>query len=135
MAAGAAGAIVGLQDHVFVLFFASFLGLFVASGVGNGSTYRMIPAVFQAGVDRKGADLPGRRAAARKAAAGCLGIAGAVGAFGGFLIPRGFAASTATSGGIVPALGVFIVVYMVMAVTTWWNYQRSTAGVLAAAVI
>jgi len=135
MALGAAGAIVGLQQHLFVVFFASFLGLFVASGVGNGSTYRMIPAVFQAGVDPAGEGLAARRSAARKAAAGCLGIAGAVGAFGGFLIPRGFAASTSMSGGIVPALVVFIAVYVVMAATTWWNYQRSSAGVLAAAVI
>ncbi len=135
MALGAAGAIVGLQQHMFVVFFASFLELFVASGVGNGSTYRMIPAVFQAGVDPAGEGLAARRSAARKAAAGCLGIAGAVGAFGGFLIPRGFAASTSMSGGIVPALVVFIAVYVVMAATTWWNYQRSSAGVLAAAVI
>ena len=135
MAAGAAGAIVGLQQHVFGIFFASFLGLFVASGIGNGSTYRMIPAVFQAGVDSTGEDLTGRRAAARKAAAGCLGIAGAVGAFGGFLIPRGFAKSTTMTGGIVPALSVFIAVYVVMAAVTWWNYQRRSAGLLAAAVI
>ena len=46
------------------------------------------------GVPRHRARRLGRGPAkARKAAAGCLGIAGAIGAFGGFLIPRGFAVS------------------------------------------
>lgn len=129
MGAGAMGAIVALRSHAFGLFLGSFLLLFVASGAGNGATYRMIPAVFQVG-----ATTPERAAAARKAAAGCIGIAGAVGAFGGFLIPRGFAVSTTVAGSLVPALWVFVGMYAVLAAVTWGVYRRR-AAVLSAARI
>ena len=84
-------------------FLASFLVLFIATGAGNGSVYRMIPAVF-----RFGATDDEDRARRIKAAAGCLGIAGAIGAFGGFLIPRGFAISTTATGNIQAALWVIV---------------------------
>jgi len=129
MALGALGAIAALRSHTFGLFLASFLTLFVATGVGNGSTYRMIPAVFRAGVVG-GAALD--RAA--KAAAGCIGIAGAIGALGGFLIPRGFAMSTSRTGGLEAALWVFIGLYVVMAVVAWAVYHRRGAAMSAAAV-
>jgi len=135
MALGALGAIGALHEHSFGLFFGSFLVLFVASGVGNGSIYRMIPAIFRADAeaspsvpddDAAPADArPALLDGARKAAAGCIGIAGAIGAFGGFLIPRGFAASTNHAGSLVPALWVFIGVYLVMGAVTWAVYQRA----------
>jgi len=144
MALGAFGAIQALQSHSFGLFFGSFLLLFVATGIGNGSTYRMIPAVFQASAVPAGAlDVPTAldpaaldeaRARARKAAAGCIGIAGAIGAFGGFLIPRGFAASTSLAGSLVPALWTFIAVYAVMAVVAWAVYLRKGSALAAAGV-
>ncbi|WP_369370709.1 MFS transporter [Promicromonospora sp. Populi] len=112
MALGAMGAIYALGTGSFALFFGSFLVLFVATGMGNGSVYRMIPAVFRAS------------GATAKAAAGCIGIAGAIGAFGGFLIPRGFALSTTLAGSLVPALWLFIGVYAVMALVTWLVYGR-----------
>ncbi|HEX5334566.1 MAG TPA: MFS transporter [Propionicimonas sp.] len=119
MALGAWGAIAGLGQHSFGLFFTSFLALFIFTGIGNGSIYRMIPAVFRAtALDDSTAGL----LKARKAAAGCLGIAGAIGAFGGFLIPRAFAASIGASGSLVPALWVFIGGYVVMAALTWAMY-------------
>ena len=123
LAAGAVGALLGLQQHRFPLFFAAFMVLFAGSGVGNGATYRMIPAVFRAGVTDLAA-----LGAARKAAAGCIGIAGAVGAFGGFLIPRGFAAAKTAYGSLVPALWVFVVAYVVMAATTYAVYARRGAA-------
>jgi NNP family nitrate/nitrite transporter-like MFS transporter len=112
MALGAMGAIYALGTGSFAMFFGSFLILFVATGMGNGSVYRMIPAVFKVS------------GATAKAAAGCIGIAGAIGAFGGFLIPRGFALSTTVAGSLVPALWVFIGVYAVMALVTWFVYGR-----------
>ncbi|GEN78798.1 MFS transporter [Actinotalea fermentans] len=129
MAAGAAGAVAALSSRDVGLFLGSFLVLFVASGAGNGATYRMIPAVFQVG-----ATTPERAAAARKAAAGCLGIAGAAGAFGGFLIPRGFAVSTTVAGSLVPALWVFVGMYAVTAATTWAVYRRPSAALSAARI-
>ena len=120
LAVGALGAISALHQHNFVLFFASFLLLFTGAGIGNGATYRMIPAVFRAG-----ANGPDGLAAARTAAAGCIGIAGAVGAYGGFLIPRGFAWPRSHFGSLVPALWVFVGAYVVMAAVTYAVYARA----------
>ncbi|WP_228389414.1 MFS transporter [Cumulibacter manganitolerans] len=131
MIAGAGGVILGLRAHSFGLFFGAFLWLFVFTGVGNGSIYRMIPAVFSAtAADRS----PSGLLAAKRTAAGCIGIAGAIGAFGGFLIPRGFALSTTAAGSIVPAIGVFIGAYAVMTAVTWAVYCRR-AGALGSGVI
>jgi NNP family nitrate/nitrite transporter-like MFS transporter len=128
MIAGAVGAITALGSHSFALFFSSFLLLFVASGLGNGSVYRMIPAAFRV------AGAAGGGGATAKAAAGCIGIAGAVGAFGGFLIPRGFAISTSATGSLVAALWVFVGAYVVMAVVTWLVYARRGTAMQAARV-
>jgi NNP family nitrate/nitrite transporter-like MFS transporter len=119
MGAGTVGAIFSLRAHNFWLFLGSFLILFVATGVGNGSVYRMIPAVFRHSAG-SGEELAG----ARRAAAGCLGIAGAVGAFGGFMIPRGFATSTNLTGGIESALWAIVGMYAVMLAVTWVIYAR-----------
>src|SRR3712207_8383510 len=42
----------------FAPFLGAFLVLFVASGVGNGSTYRMIPAIFRNQAIREAGDGP-----------------------------------------------------------------------------
>ena len=126
LATGAVGAISALHQHSPVLFFASFLVLFTGAGIGNGATYRMIPAVFRAG-----ANGPDGLAAARTAAAGCIGIAGAVGAYGGFLIPRGFAVAKESFGSLVPALWVFVGAYVVMAAVTYAVYARRGAALAA----
>lgn len=124
MMVGAIGAIAALGSHQFVLFFSSFMLLFVATGVGNGSVYRMIPAAFRVVGERRGRTDAAGLAATAKAAAGCIGIAGAIGAFGGFLIPRGFAVSTTLTGSLVAALWLYVGVYAVMAVVTWAVYAR-----------
>jgi NNP family nitrate/nitrite transporter-like MFS transporter len=127
MAAGALGAVRGLGSHSFGLFLGSFLVLFVASGAGNGSVYRMIPAVFRA---TRGADDAGSLRS-RKAAAGCIGLAGAIGAYGGFLVPRGFALSTAHTGSLRPALLLFVAVYAALLALTWAVYHRAGAALSA----
>lgn len=119
MALGTLGAIFALRAHNFPLFFGSFLLLFLATGAGNGSVYRMIPVVF-----RHGASGEQDIAARARAAAGCIGIAGAIGAIGGFLVPRAFAISTSATGSIQAALLGIVGAYAIMAATTWWNYAR-----------
>ncbi|ACZ30842.1 major facilitator superfamily MFS_1 [Xylanimonas cellulosilytica DSM 15894] len=116
MIAGALGAVAALRQHDFGLFLGSFLVLFVATGIGNGSVYRMIPAVFR------------ETGASAGAAAGCIGIAGAVGAVGGFLVPRGFAISTTATGSLIPALLVFVGVYVALAALTAGVYARGRMG-------
>ncbi|MER7133539.1 MFS transporter [Streptosporangium saharense] len=127
MAAGVVGALAGLGTHSFPLFLGAFMVLFVASGTGNGSTYRMIPAIFTARAERDVADGVGREQAglrARREAAAAIGIASAVGAFGGFLIPRGVAVSLSRTGSVDVALYLFLAAYGVFLATNWWFYRR-----------
>jgi NNP family nitrate/nitrite transporter-like MFS transporter len=122
MGAGILSAIAALHAGSFTWFLLSFLVLFVASGAGNGSTYRMIPAVFrQTTRDLDGRPEPIR---ARREAAACIGIASAIGAYGGFLVPRGFAMSTGHYGSLVPALYTFCGFYVVCLALTYFCYLR-----------
>ncbi len=120
MGVGACGALAALRSQSFALFLGSFLVLFAATGAGNGSVYRMIPTVF-----RLSAHDPHARRMADKTAAGCIGIAGAVGAIGGFLVPRAFAWSTSATGGISAAIWGAIAVYAVLICLTYVVYARS----------
>lgn len=143
MALGVAGVLLALAAHSFTPFLASFLLLFVASGVGNGSTYRMIPAIFRvATAAAPGADaatVAAATARGRTQAAAVIGLASAIGALGGFLIPRGFGMSIAHTGSINTALWVFLAGYAVCMAVTWWYYLRrslaSFSPSLAAATI
>src|SRR5438876_2050709 len=115
----------------FAGFLTMFLILFVTTGVGNGSTYRMIPAIFREEKRREAKGLAEVvRAAVMKAAsieaAAALGFIGAVGACGGYLIPRGFGASIATTGSPHAALAIFLAFYVTCIALTWWYYLRKS---------
>jgi NNP family nitrate/nitrite transporter-like MFS transporter len=115
----------------FAGFLTMFLILFIATGVGNGSTYRMIPAIFREERLKEAngqGDLSRARAlkAASLEAAAALGFIGAVGACGGYLIPRGFGASIAVTGGPHLALAIFLTFYVSCLVLTWWYYLRKS---------
>lgn len=127
MAVGASLALVSVTRHDFGLFFAAFMLMFVLTGLGNGSTYRMIPLIFAAEAReralRTGASLDDVRASAKRQAAAVVGITGALGAFGGVLVNLTFNFSLA-GGGIGPALMVFIGLYGICGALTWWFYLR-----------
>src|SRR5215831_5068887 len=118
---------VNIKD--FTGFLAMFLILFVTTGIGNGSTYRMIPSIFRE-EKLKGVTGDGARALAFKAAsiesAAALGFIGAIGACGGYLIPRGFGASIAATGGPHLALAIYLAFYATCLALTWWFYLRKT---------
>lgn len=110
-------------------FLAAFLFVFVTTGIGNGSTYKMIPAIFRtrelAGVDAS--DAGAVRAAterARRRAAAAIGLISAVGAAGGVLIQQAFRISIEETGGIGPALLVLAAFYGVCVALTWFCYLR-----------
>src|SRR4051812_13164435 len=69
MAAATLVAIAGVERHSFALFFAAYMVIFLFSGAGNGSTYRMIPSIFAALGRREGDDEPTRLSFKRQAAA------------------------------------------------------------------
>ncbi len=65
--------------------------------------------------------------AAGIASGAALGFIGAVGACGGYLIPRGFGASIAATGGPHLALEIYLAFYATCLALTWWFYLRKTA--------
>jgi NNP family nitrate/nitrite transporter-like MFS transporter len=110
-------------DGSFGTFLAAFLVLFALSGIGNGTTYRMIPAIFVAESAREWTDRETALLRGKRRAAAVIGLAGAVGAVGGFLIPLGFATSL-NHGSIHTALAAFLAFYALCLFTTWWYYLR-----------
>jgi MFS transporter, NNP family, nitrate/nitrite transporter len=130
MAAGAATVWTASRLGSLPLFVVGFVALFVLSGIGNGSTYKMIPAIFRtqaqqqvaAGVDSAAAD----RHALRMSGA-LIGIAGAVGAFGGVLVNLAFRQSFLTTGTGDSAYLVFIAFYVACLAVTWGVYLRPRA--------
>ena len=122
----------GTSGGSFAGFFTMFLLLFIATGIGNGSTFRMIPVIFlterQREVAGKGVDALQRATReGNKEAAAVLGFSGAIGAYGGFFIPKSYGTSIALFGGPEQALYAFIVFYITCVATTWWFYSRRNA--------
>jgi NNP family nitrate/nitrite transporter-like MFS transporter len=102
----------------FWLFLGLFLLLFAAAGIGNGSTYRMVPIVFAL---RASGDDTARK---RKAAA-ALGLISAIGAYGGFLIPQVLNLSFQATGAYAGAFVGFVAGYAALLVLTYVVYVRS----------
>jgi NNP family nitrate/nitrite transporter-like MFS transporter len=110
MGLGILSVILTLPLQNFAIFLLCFLVLFAAAGIGNGSTYRMIPTIFALRAkDGVGAQ--------RKAAA-ALGLISAIGAYGGFFIPQLLGLSKTSFGSYVPALTWFIGAYVVFLAIT-----------------
>ena len=136
MGAFTATAIVGVKSHSFPVFFGSYLAIFLLAGAGNGSTYRMIPVIFGALGRKELADTGGDERATmlayKREAAAVIGIAGAIGAFGGFLIQVAFRQASLGAAGTdwaTPALRVFLVAYAVFAFLTWFCYLRRSFAI------
>jgi len=117
----------GPAEGSFTGFFLMFLVLFCTTGIGNGSTFRMIPVIF---LTQKMRELRGDSDAARAQAikdgntegAAAVGFAGALGAYGGFFIPKSYGSSITATGGPELALWIFVAFYLLCVVVTWWYY-------------
>ncbi len=133
MALGVVGILyaIGMKGNpsAFPVFFGSFLFLFAASGVGNASTFQMIPAIMRKEVDRLE---PGMNAAERvkqsdKESAAIIGFTSAIAAYGAFFIPKSFGTSISMTGGAEVALYGFLAFYVSCIAITWWFYTRPGA--------
>ena len=112
----------------FIAFFAVFLALFLTAGLGSGSTFQMISVIFRKlTMDRVKAEGGSEEKAMREAAtdtAAALGFISAIGAIGGFFIPKAFGTSLALTGSPVDAMKVFLIFYVACVVITWVVYGR-----------
>ncbi|MGH3434821.1 MAG: MFS transporter [Thermocrispum sp.] len=132
-AVGTIGVLVSTAQDSFWLFFTSFVVLFVMTGIGNGSTYRMIPVIFSAQarkqLSERGGDPDSALKAAKRQAGAVVGVVGAVGAFGGVLVNLVFKYSIEGAGTINPALYAILAYYSACVGVTWWFYLRKSFAV------
>ena len=121
-------AAVEANSAIFPWFLAAFLFVFAATGIGNGSTYRMIPLILvnQAKATATDASWDSDLSRATKESSAVIGIAGAVGAIGGFLIPLTFGSPWVGDPveAVKVAFAVFAAFYVVCLATTWFFYTR-----------
>lgn len=95
----------------FIPFLILFLILFITTGIGNGSTFRMIPMIFEP--DQAGP---------------ILGWSSAVAAYGAFIIPKVFG-DQIKAGHAEYALYGFAVYYLSCLIINWWFYARKNAEI------
>jgi NNP family nitrate/nitrite transporter-like MFS transporter len=124
MAAATGVVVTASEQKSLGLFLPGFIALFVLSGLGNGSTFKMIPGIFHRKALANG--LTGEAAAAhgRRLSGASMGLIGAVGALGGVGINLAFRESFLNSHSGTPAFVSFLVYYGVCFVVTWAVYLR-----------
>ena len=118
----------GSGSGSFLAFYVVFMGLFLTAGLGSGSTFQMIAVIFrQLTIDsvkqRGGSDEEAQHEAVTDTAA-ALGFISAIGAIGGFFIPKAFGISLDLTGSPAGAMKVFLVFYIACVVITWAVYGR-----------
>jgi NNP family nitrate/nitrite transporter-like MFS transporter len=119
--------IIASQDKSLALFMAGFISLFVLSGIGNGSTYKMIPSIFNVQAKVAIAEGEPKQVAlmrARRLSGAVIGIAGSIGAMGGLLINLAFRQSFLTTKSGIPAFWSFLMFYGVCVAVTYVVYLR-----------
>ncbi len=119
------GMIFFLDAQSFWGFFSMVLLLFLASGVGNASTFQMIPGIMRHEVDRTELGLPEaeRRLQAERESAAVIGFTSAIAAYGAFYIPKAYGSSIELTGTANAALWGFLIFYISCAALTWLAYS------------
>jgi NNP family nitrate/nitrite transporter-like MFS transporter len=121
---------ISIKDHpgAFAGFFTCFMLLFFATGVGNASTFQMIPNIMRQEMIRlmPDANPETRQREVEKESAAITGFTSAIAAYGFFLIPAAYGTSWI---GPRNALWIFLAFYVVCVIITWAVYTRK-GGVL-----
>ncbi|KUO49198.1 MAG: MFS transporter [Sphingomonadales bacterium BRH_c3] len=126
MMLGVLGVIWFLQAGNWWGFLGMFIFMFFMTGVGNASTFQMIPAIVRQEVPRLMPEVgaEAQRRQADKESAAIVGFTSAIAAYGAFFIPKSFGSAIAATGSPMPALWGFLIFYASCAALTWWVYTR-----------
>ncbi len=110
-------------------YFACFMVLFLATGIGNSSTFQMIPNITSSVVasTMPGLSAEARRQQAERESAAMIGFTSAIAAYGAFFIPKAYGSSLDLTGSAMPALIGFLIFYVSCAALTWFAYTRRGA--------
>jgi NNP family nitrate/nitrite transporter-like MFS transporter len=112
-------------------FFACFMALFFLTGVGNASTFQMIPSIMRQEVPRllSGLDKAASLKQSEMESAAIIAFTSAIAAYGAFFIPKLYGTSISMTGAPNGALWAFLIFYALCAVITWIFYSRKNAPV------
>ena len=118
-------------DGNFWGFFFCFMALFFLTGVGNASTFQMIPSIMLQEIPRLHPDFgeSGTHRQAEMEGAAIIAFTSAIAAYGAFFIPKAYGTSISMTGGPAAALWCFLIFYVVCVVITWAFYTRKNAPV------
>ncbi|WP_136441877.1 NarK family nitrate/nitrite MFS transporter [Pacificoceanicola onchidii] len=118
-------------DGNFWGFFSCFMALFFLTGVGNASTFQMIPSIMKQEIPRLMPNLEAanmQRTIERESAA-IIAFTSAIAAYGAFFIPKSYGTSISMTGSPHGALWAFLGFYALCTVITWIYYSRKNAPV------
>jgi MFS transporter, NNP family, nitrate/nitrite transporter len=110
---------------------AGFVVVFVLSGIGNGSVYKMIPSIFDAASRSLDADEKTRADYSRSMSGAVIGITGAIGGLGGVVINLTLRSSYLSHGTATVAFWDFAAFYVIAALVTLRYYVRIPSGTVA----
>ena len=107
-------------------FLGMFIFMFFVTGVGNASTFQMIPSIMRSEIPRlmPAMSQPDQVRQAEKESAAIVGFTSAIAAYGAFFIPKSFGSAIAATGSPMAALIGFFVFYASCAALTWFAYTR-----------
>jgi NNP family nitrate/nitrite transporter-like MFS transporter len=114
------------QPYAFWGFFSMFIFLFFATGVGNASTFQMIPTIMSNQIPKLMPELntTEQQNQAEKESAAIIGFTSAVAAYGAFFIPKSYGTSIDATGSPMAALWGFLLFYLICMFCTWYFYTR-----------
>src|SRR6516165_1043100 len=110
-----------------------FIALFILSGIGNGSVYKMIPSIFEARSRSLQVSETARQQWSRSMSGALIGLTGAIGALGGVGVNLALRQSYLSSGTATAAFWAFVLFYVAASALTWAIYVRRPLQVTAQA--
>lgn len=119
------------QGGSFWGFFACFMALFFLTGVGNASTFQMIPSIMRQEIPRimGGGNSAENLKIAERESAAIIAFTSAIAAYGAFFIPKAYGTSISMTGAPNSALWGFLFFYVLCVAITWFFYSRKGASV------
>jgi NNP family nitrate/nitrite transporter-like MFS transporter len=112
------------SSAAMVGYIVGFIALFILSGIGNASVFKMIPSIFEARSRELNVSEAERRRWSRAMSGALIGFAGAVGALGGVAINLTLRESYVSTGEETSAFWMFLAFYVVASFLTWTMYVR-----------
>jgi NNP family nitrate/nitrite transporter-like MFS transporter len=128
MGAATAVLVVASMQKSLPLFVVAFVVLFSLTGIGNGSTFKMIPGIFQTKAVAKGLEGEAAVLYGRRLSGASMGLIGAAGALGGVGINLAFRQSFLSYGSGTGAFVAFLAYYAACFGVTWAVYLRRPAA-------